>query len=182
MFVETVKIHRDESNELKSLEIRMGDKRFFEAKERIIKKGYCLIVRDGTKLKVLLIDNPRACKYPRDWLNSLEFKILLEGQDLHLIYGGCWLMQAYSMYRFNNEPMAYKWLVSINNLETQISSYSVKKDTLPSVNKISFYGKRLVSAMAIFDSSRLREFFTRCLACYSYPDYDEHYKDTPTDD
>lgn len=179
MFVETVTIERGETGELKSINIRMGDKRFFDAKERIIEKGYSLIVRDGNKLKLLLIECPRALKYPKEWLDSLEFKLLLEGQDLQLIYGGPWVMQAYSMYRMAGQPQALKWLVSINGFETYISSYSTDIEKLPSVKKLTKIGKRLNEALRVFDATDFDAFLVRLLLSYPLEAYHNNYKDQP---
>lgn len=176
MFVETVEIIQEDHDSVAAIKVLMGDKRIFEFKEKVHTKGYCLVIRVGHKLQLLLTDCPRVEKYDREWLDSLEFKLLLEGQDVQLIYGGTWLMQAYSMFRFKDQPQALKWLVSINRLESTFSTYSIDCDVVPDFSKLSVSGKRMVEAMRLFDATRLKQFLERCHAKYSIGSYTGNYR------
>ena len=176
MFVDTVEYTNPDLSVTK-IRVRMADKRVLDFSEKPVERGYCLILAIEGVLRVFLTDNPRASKYAPEWLDSLEFKLLLEGQNVHVIYGGEWHMEAYSMYRMGNAPMAIKWLVSINRMETTISSYSLDIQKAPSHDTNQFYGKRLLAAIETFDPAQLHAFFRRCLEGYVLEDYLKNYKD-----
>ncbi len=176
MFVETVEYTND-GFQITKIRVRMADKRVLDFTEKPITAGYCLILVINDQLRVFLTDNPRAAKYAPEWLNSLEFKLLLEGQDVHVVYGGSWFMQAYSMYRLGDTPMAIKWLVSINRMESIVSSYSLKVDVAPKYENVQIHGKRFNAAIEAFDASRLHAFFKRCSEGYTIQHYLENYKD-----
>lgn len=176
MFVETVELKHDAA-ELVGIRVRMGDKRVIDFKNKVVEKGYCVIINDNGKLRIFLTDNPRAKVYAREWLKSLEFKLLLEGANCHVVYGGSWFMQAYSMYRMLGAPMAIKWLVSINQMETTISTYSLDLDTLPKFEDIKHYGETFGIAVNMFDSTPLMSFLKQCLEGYRLEDFIKNYKD-----
>lgn len=176
MFVETVEYLND-GLQITKIRVRMADKRVLDFVEKPVAKGYCLILTINGILRVFLTDNPRAEKYAPEWLDSLEFKMLLEGQDVHVVYGGSWHMEAYSMYRMGDSPMAIKWLISIDRMASTVGSYSLSIKKAPVYDSVQISGKRLLAAIDAFDASRLHAFFKRCLEGYALEDYLNNYKD-----
>lgn len=170
MFVETVE-PQIQDGELVSLRVRMGDRRVIDFKRMRVELGYFILLSMGGKLYPLITNNPRARKYDPRWLDSLEFKLQLEGLGIHVVYGGSWHMSAYGMYPMGNKPMAIKWLISINKMESTISSFSLDIDVLPDVTRKILYGKKLEMALKMFPKAPFDDFIEMQVNAYTISDF-----------